>query len=442
VKAAYDFNLTYAVQFQANVGPGGGSSSADHGTIPPAAAPEPAVLRCNFAACMLVPTEDLRECTCGAPHHHICSINAGCEADCSLCAVCLGVDGALPAAALDVPNAEELPQSTAVEEGWRVLEGGPWIAKLMRPSRQPVAHANYRNFYLPLAFDPAITPLCPAGELKIPIVAGAPADGLVLKLPSGWSGTTRELVFKLKLNKAAATESSVTINQIFYRNPNVDADSEDSDGMLVDERSDGEAASMPASGDGSMAARAAALLSMPDEPRASGETDDAAGAVDLPLEQPPDPPLEVDVCDAEESVVDQPPAPPPAPPSINHAQPPPAPARVSQRASCKRVRFGESGEFEGAASNFKSAPIARKEHVPLAEELGVPTFALPGATVLAMGLHAGVRKRFKATVLKLRRQFPRIVVKYIEDESGGSHALELPDPVTAYVTMADVQPLP
>ena len=69
----------------------------------------------------------------------------------------------------------------------------------------------------------------------------------------------------------------------------------------------------------------------------------------------------------------------------------------------------------------------------------MPTFALPGATVLAMGLHAGVRKRFKATVLKLRRQFPRIVVKYIEDESGGSHALQLPDPRTAYLTMADVE---
>ena len=36
-----------------------------------------------------------------------------------------------------------------------------------------------------------------------------------------------------------------------------------------------------------------------------------------------------------------------------------------------------------------------------------------------MGLHAGVRKRFKATVVKLRKQFPRIVVKYTATESGG-----------------------
>ena len=48
-----------------------------------------------------------------------------------------------------------------------------------------------------------------------------------------------------------------------------------------------------------------------------------------------------------------------------------------------------------------------------------------------MGLHAGVRKRFKATVVKLRKQFPRIVVKYTATEGGGVHPLELPDPITA-----------
>ena len=28
-------------------------------------------------------------CACGGPHHHACSIKAGCEEDASLCAVCL-----------------------------------------------------------------------------------------------------------------------------------------------------------------------------------------------------------------------------------------------------------------------------------------------------------------------------------------------------------------
>ena len=39
--------------------------------------------------------------------------------------------------------------------------------------------------------------------------------------------------------------------------------------------------------------------------------------------------------------------------------------------------------------------------------MGVPAYALPGEEVWAMGLHAGVRKRFKATVVKLRKRFPR-----------------------------------
>ena len=69
----------------------------------------------------------------------------------------------------------------------------------------------------------------------------------------------------------------------------------------------------------------------------------------------------------------------------------------------------------------------------------MPAYTMPGATVLAMGLHAGVRKRFQAQVIKLRTQFPRIVVKYLATEDGGTHPLELPDPITAYLTMSDIE---
>ena len=57
-----------------------------------------------------------------------------------------------------------------------------------------------------------------------------------------------------------------------------------------------------------------------------------------------------------------------------------------------------------------------------------------------MGLYAGTRKRFKARVTKLRKMFPRIVVRYLEDESGNAHPLALPDPITAYLTMSDIEP--
>ena len=72
--------------------------------------------------------------------------------------------------------------------------------------------------------------------------------------------------------------------------------------------------------------------------------------------------------------------------------------------------------------------------------MGVPAYALPGNEVWAMGLHAGTRKRFKARVVYLRKMFPRIVVKYNEDENGNNHLLALPDPITAYLTMSDVEP--
>ena len=40
-------------------------------------------------------------------------------------------------------------------------------------------------------------------------------------------------------------------------------------------------------------------------------------------------------------------------------------------------------------------------------------------------------------MVRLRTQFPRIVVRYTATEDGsGTHPLELPDPITAYLTYA------
>ena len=101
----------------------------------------------------------------------------------------------------------EQPEGLA-DDAWQSLEGGPWQAKLMRPSRQPVAHATYRNFYVSIAFDPSSTPLTPGGQIKFPTVAGAPAEGIVCQLPSFWTGRTRQLIFKLKLSKGVPTAAS------------------------------------------------------------------------------------------------------------------------------------------------------------------------------------------------------------------------------------------
>ena len=67
------------------------------------------VPRCTFMACVSdTPFEALRECSCGdGPHHHFCSIAAGCEEDASLCARCLGVPIFEPAAVAQSPPAAE-----------------------------------------------------------------------------------------------------------------------------------------------------------------------------------------------------------------------------------------------------------------------------------------------------------------------------------------------
>ena len=70
--------------------------------------------------------------------------------------------------------------------------------------------------------------------------------------------------------------------------------------------------------------------------------------------------------------------------------------------------------------------------------MGVPAYALPGEQVWAMGLRAGVRMRFKAEVINLRKQFPRIVVKYIATDNGETSRHVLPDVLTAYLHMGDI----
>ena len=128
------------------------------------------------------------------------------------------------------------------------------------------------------------------------------------------------------------------------------------------------------------------------------------------------------------------PVPPPPPP------PPPAAPRFSGRQTKRKERYGDRGELDGAASSFRSAPPSRKASVDPRVEMGVPAYALPGEQVWAMGLRAGVRMRFKAEVVKLRSRFPRIHVKYVATEDGQTSAHVLPDMLTAFLHMGDIEP--
>ena len=111
---------------------------------------------------------------------------------------------------------------------------------------------------------------------------------------------------------------------------------------------------------------------------------------------------------------------------------------------CERKRkghFGDKGELDGAASSFFTSPADRRASVPAEIEMGVPQYAEAGAQVWAMGLHAGTRKRFKAEIVAIRAQFPRITVKYIATEDGVTASIALPEVRTAFLTMADIEPM-
>ena len=121
---------------------------------------------------------------------------------------------------------------------------------------------------------------------------------------------------------------------------------------------------------------------------------------------------------------------------------PTLPASRSGRAIKTAIKYGDKGELDGAASSFRSTPVPSKAMPSLQIEQGVPAFALPGAgQIYCWGLHAGIRKRFKARVIKIRPTFPRIVVRFEATEDDGTSAIELPELSTAYVTAADIEPM-
>ena len=72
----------------------------------------------------------------------------------------------------------------------------------------------------------------------------------------------------------------------------------------------------------------------------------------------------------------------------------------------------------------------------------MPAFCVPGARVLAVGWHAGVRKTFEADVVAIRPRFPRVHVRYAKCvETGQTSRLALPTPAEAYVHAGAVSQL-
>jgi len=120
---------------------------------------------------------------------------------------------------------------------------------------------------------------------------------------------------------------------------------------------------------------------------------------------------------------------------------PPA-AVVSMSRSGRVVRaaskFGSNRENETRASEWHSVPTSSRPEFDPNLEMHVPDFAAVGVSILATGLLAGVRMQFRATVVKIRPQFPRIVVRYVSTMEGISLPIALPEVNTAYLTAAEI----
>ena len=97
---------------------------------------------------------------------------------------------------------------------WVQIEGAPFIATLVRGG--PRTTAPTRTYEVTIPFNSDTAPIYVGGKVKFPVVAGAPADGIVCDFPESWPESSKELTFTLKLDRAGATEDSVTINNALY----------------------------------------------------------------------------------------------------------------------------------------------------------------------------------------------------------------------------------
>jgi hypothetical protein len=353
-----------------------------------------------------------------------------------------------------------------VDDEWVQMPGGPWTAHLMRKARQPASTADYRVFVVAVSFDAERFPIYSGGAVKFVNVPGGAPEGIVCQMPSKIEAGSQVLMFPLRLSKEGTIKGEVTINTVLYRKQVEDGGSVDGGDMMAD-------------GDGDEAAAAAAAAEKEgtdgdgdghddddghDDGDGHGDGDEAAAAAEgegdsddgLPqwvIDQTSGRSTSARAAGLEEAAAggdddDEMPAPTPVPSDallMLPAAPPPPPAAPQptprpQRERKRKAQYGDHGELDGAASSFRSAPAARKASIDPSVEMGVPAYALPGEQVWAMGLHAGARKRFKAEVVKLRTQFPRIVVKYVAAEDDNTAAIALPEMRTAYLTMADVEP--
>ncbi len=325
-------------------------------------------------------------------------------------------------------EAEE-EKAAQLDRSWVPIQG-PFYARRAPPSRQPKgANAGrWKVYVVVVPFDPVSTIMYPSGELRF-LVPGA-SEGIMQRLPSSWGSADTSFVFRLRLDPSV-TASVITIDSLLHRRPPFPDDESDASGAPPPADDGGEDTLLsddPPLDEGSPAVVPLSVVPAGMLPRAEPavvdtEWDAVRAAAELP---PPPPPLsaeeappqneanlppaeevaDMEVAGLEMDNAEPAPAPAPSPAPAAPHPPPAAPERVSQRSVRKRARYGDAGELDGAASSFRSEPPLRKPSIDPSYEMGVPEYVVPGSQVLAYGLHAGSRKRFRAQVSAVRKSDP------------------------------------
>ena len=108
-------------------------------------------------------------------------------------------------------------------------------------------------------------------------------------------------------------------------------------------------------------------------------------------------------------------------------------------------------EFYSASASRRTTPSPSKlnerngPHAaePAGEEVLPPDSVLPegvevGDTVLATGLHAGMRKPFKAVLMGVRSQYPPLLVRYTSTVDGRTLPILIPEIISTYLPPSEV----
>ena len=110
---------------------------------------------------------------------------------------------------------------------------------------------------------------------------------------------------------------------------------------------------------------------------------------------------------------------------------------ASRRRSLRRT--GGDGEHAPSAAPASSA-TSGKGASSAADAPPIPEGLVVGEPCLAMGLHAGQRRQFKALFMGIRPMKPEFLVKYVADVDGRTMPLLLPEVRNTYVPVHDLAP--